>query len=372
MSLQSGYLLIADISGYTAYLTSTELEHANPILRSLLEALVTEVGEPLRLWRMEGDAVLAYSTQSGFPSGQAFLTICENLYSSFANRRTDIRANTTCPCNACANIGNLDLKILAHYGQFEEVAIGPMTDISGTDAILVHLMAKTDVKKATGINSYALFSQSAIDQMKLGDIPMISYATSFEHFGEIEMRAYDLAKAWEQYRSTQARAFIPADEAVYVHRHRCKAPLRIVWEHLVSPELKQVWMDMRKVSVTYDGPRLGNGSRYHCVHDAMAFTYWVTDWRPFDYFSTRILDPMHEGMENAETYSLTQDGDEVEICYAMGPLVDGAGQRNEAQEREVVDFLSGFWPQVFARMDVMMAEAAAAADAQPQSTSSTA
>ncbi len=54
------------------------MDHANPILSSLLEALVMQVGEPLHLWRMEGDAVLAYSTSRGFPSCETFLTICEN------------------------------------------------------------------------------------------------------------------------------------------------------------------------------------------------------------------------------------------------------------------------------------------------------
>ena len=43
MTSHTGYLLIADISGYTAYLTSSEQEHANPILKSLLTTLVEQV-----------------------------------------------------------------------------------------------------------------------------------------------------------------------------------------------------------------------------------------------------------------------------------------------------------------------------------------
>jgi len=120
MTAHNGYLLIADISGYTAFLTSSELDHANPILQSLLTSLVEQVGDPLHFWRMDGDAVLAYSTDQEFPSGETFLSICENLYNAFATSRRDIIANTTCPCRACANVENLDLKIMAHYGAFEE------------------------------------------------------------------------------------------------------------------------------------------------------------------------------------------------------------------------------------------------------------
>ena len=193
MSSYSGYLLIADISGYTSYLTSSELEHANSILQSLLSSLVEQVGDPLHLWKMEGDAVLAYSTSETFPDGETFLGICENLYNSFATKQQNIIANTTCPCRACANVGTLDLKIIAHYGAFEEMQVGPIKDISGADVILVHRMAKTDVKEATGIRSYALFSEAAANAMGI-DAVLTEFSQVFEHFGEQTMKVYDLAK----------------------------------------------------------------------------------------------------------------------------------------------------------------------------------
>jgi uncharacterized protein YndB with AHSA1/START domain len=360
MPLHDGYLLIADISGYTAYLTSSELEHANPILRSLLEALITEIGDPLHLWRMEGDAVLAYSLDGGFPSGHAFLTICENLYNAFASRQLDIRANTTCPCKACSNVASLDLKILAHHGQFEEMKIGPMVDVSGPAAILVHLMAKTDVKERTGIHSYAMFSQPAIDVMQLSDVPMAPYKTSFDHFGEVEMQVYDLAEAWTRYRGHSERTYLSDEDAVFTYTHHVRGSLRMVWEHLMAPELKREWMGMRRVKLETEGPRLGLGTRFHCIHEAMEFKYWLTDWRPFQYFSTQISDSIHIGLSNAETYELREVEDGVDIIYRMGPLTDADGNRHVEEETEIAEFLAGFWPQGFAVMEKMLIEAAKA------------
>ena len=69
--------------GLHGLLTSSEQDHANPILQSLLTSLVEQVGEPLHFWRMDGDAVLAYSTGQEFPSGEVFLSICENFYNAF-------------------------------------------------------------------------------------------------------------------------------------------------------------------------------------------------------------------------------------------------------------------------------------------------
>ena len=156
MALQRGYLLIADLSGYTAYLTSTELDHANGVIAALLEVLVSRLGSPMHLWRLEGDAVLAYTTDPSFPSGETFLTICEDLYAAFKERQLDIHASSTCECRACAQVPELDLKIFVHHGQFEEMSIGSMRDISGPDAIVVHRMTKSKVREATGIESCAI------------------------------------------------------------------------------------------------------------------------------------------------------------------------------------------------------------------------
>ena len=355
MTTHTGYLLIADISGYTQFLTSSEQDHATPILQSLLTSLVEQVGDPLNLWKMEGDAVLAYSTLQEFPSGETFLTICENLYNAFATRRQNIIANTTCPCQACANVGLLDLKIMAHYGGFDEMQVGPMKDISGADVILVHRMAKTDVGAATGVRSYALFSDAAVEAMGI-KAALVPYSQSFEHFGEVSMQVYDLAKAWENFRAGRERFFLEEADGVWTYRRQFDdLAIAVAWEALVAPDLKQRWMSGIN-SVTVDRPegRIGAGSGYHCAHEAADFLYWVTDWEPFDYFSTRIADPAREGISMPETYHLTETESGVELRYTIGPAHDADGNRSEVSEQEAVGFLSGFWPTSFDAMEELV------------------
>ena len=55
-----GFLLIADITGYTRYLNESELEHAQDTLTALLELLVENTRSPLVISRLEGDAVISY------------------------------------------------------------------------------------------------------------------------------------------------------------------------------------------------------------------------------------------------------------------------------------------------------------------------
>lgn len=354
MTTHNGYLLIADISGYTNFLTSSEQDHANPILQSLLSSLIEQVGEPLHFWKMEGDAVLAYSTQQDFPSGETFLTICENLYNAFATRRQNIISNTTCPCRACANVEMLDLKIMAHHGSFDEMEVGPVKDISGADVILVHRMAKTDVKEATGIRSYALFSDAAVEAMDM-KTALQPYSQTFEHFGEVSMQVYDLAEAWEKFRAKRERHFMEEEDGVWTYRRQLDVPIAVAWEALTAPELKERWMvDMKSVTVDSPQDRLGPGSGYHCAHEAADFLYWVTDWEPFEYFSTRISDPAREGVSMPETYYLVSTETGTELRYTIGQAHDADGNRSEISEQEAVGFLSGFWPPCFDAMEELI------------------
>ena len=50
-----GCLLVADITGYTAYLQATELAHAEDVLADLLETLVATLAPTFTLSKLEGD-----------------------------------------------------------------------------------------------------------------------------------------------------------------------------------------------------------------------------------------------------------------------------------------------------------------------------
>jgi hypothetical protein len=65
-----GFFLIADITGYTTYLSESELEHARQTLTDLLELVVEQTRPPLIVAQLEGDAVLSYAFAEGFVNAQ--------------------------------------------------------------------------------------------------------------------------------------------------------------------------------------------------------------------------------------------------------------------------------------------------------------
>ena len=54
-----GFLVLADISGFTAFVTATEIEHGPPIIAALLEEVIRHLAPPLEVQDIEGDAVFA-------------------------------------------------------------------------------------------------------------------------------------------------------------------------------------------------------------------------------------------------------------------------------------------------------------------------
>ena len=73
MPTQHGYFLIADITGYTQYLSGSELDHAQQTLTALLNLLIRNTKPPLIISRLAGDAVISYGLGDNFLQGQTFL-----------------------------------------------------------------------------------------------------------------------------------------------------------------------------------------------------------------------------------------------------------------------------------------------------------
>ena len=67
---REGYLLLADISGYTEFLTGTELEHAQAIIHELIKLVRGRLVPPLKFVKVEGDAVFCYADGAVFRDGE--------------------------------------------------------------------------------------------------------------------------------------------------------------------------------------------------------------------------------------------------------------------------------------------------------------
>ena len=292
-----GFLLIADITGYTMFLTRSELEHAQGILAALFKSIFAEIVAPITISNLQGDAVLTYFVDEKVPQRQFPLDAIERIYCSFADTLAAMQVNTTCTCNACSNMKQLDLKFFLHHGVYALQQLAGRTELQGSDVIRLHRLMKNTVTKATGIKAYALVTEDAANAIGLLDFfsATIRHVEHSDDFGETVCHVYDLAPIFARWRASR-RIKVAEDEPLAFESMECDLPVppAIAWSYVADVEKKIRWqqgldgMTMTKLA----RGRVANGSIQHCAHGKGSTVHDIVDWRPFDYITYYIRTPM--------------------------------------------------------------------------------
>ena len=281
-SIVSGILLIADITGYTKFLASSELEHAQDSLRSLLNLLIEHTRPPLVISRLEGDAVISYAPAGSFLQGQTIVETIERTYVDFRRARELMLLNTTCTCNACRNIPNLDLKFFVHFGSFMLEPLHSYTELVGTDVNLVHRLTKNSVTQQTGIKAYAAYTQAAVTALDIDQIAgsWTRHAETYDSIGEVQMYLDDLRGKWEQEKDQMSMS-VQEEQAVLRFEDDFPLPPLMMWDIVSSPQYKAILSGSTSARVeNLTNGRIGLGAAYHCAHGTQMSTQTVVDWQP--------------------------------------------------------------------------------------------
>jgi hypothetical protein len=283
------WLLIADISGYTSYLAAVELDHAQDILADLIGTVVTSLRPGFRLAKLEGDAAFV-AAPAGKLDGSLLLDTIERCYFGFRRRRRDVRQATSCNCNACIRIPDLNLKFVVHYGMALRQRVAGSEELLGSDVIVVHRLLKNEVVERLGVSAYALFTQEAVDAMAIDPkaLGMAPLAETYEHVGEVATWVHDLERRWQE-EETRQRVHVSAEAAAFGVSIPTSAPPQVAWEFLTVPGRRAGWQagvtDVLLADST--GNRRSVGATIHCMHGAEAVVEEILDWRPYDYWSNR-------------------------------------------------------------------------------------
>lgn len=287
---QHGYLILADISGYTSFLAAVELEHAQDVLRELLELLVHQLTPTCTLVELEGDAVYVRAPELRIINGQTLIDLIEATYAAFKDRVEAIRWRTTCTCNACRLIPTLDLKFITHHGDYVLQSIAGVEKPVGSVVNLTHRLAKNRVKESTGWNAYALFTAPALVHMQVVPEGMHEEIETYEHLGEIKTHSIDLLSRYQTMLESRRVALERAD-ADLVFAIDIAAPPAIVWDYLNDPFKRKEWEHIT-INAMWSGGRRGIGSQNHCMHGKNVTVQTIVDWRPFDYYTYESTGPM--------------------------------------------------------------------------------
>jgi uncharacterized protein YndB with AHSA1/START domain len=307
---QEGTLVIADITGYTTYLNESELEHAQDSLTSLMELMVEDTKPPLVISRLEGDAVISYAPKGSIVQGQTLIEAIERSYIDFRQARKQMVLNTTCPCNACQNIPNLDLKFFLHYGTFGVQKIRDHEELVGSDVNLLFRMVKNSIPEKLGLTAYAALTEATVLGLAFGELAQrMQRHTEHDDDGEeVNLFVHDLTEAWNRFGEDSDLAVKPEEALLTLEIDFDLAPAQL-WDYLTDPEYRKViyGSDDQTITEQTDG-RTGPGSVYVCSHGDSVTLQKIIDWRPFERFTSEDTTVLKGVTMRASNYLTPIDG----------------------------------------------------------------
>ncbi|MFF2494301.1 DUF2652 domain-containing protein [Agromyces sp. NPDC058064] len=181
-------LLIADIGGYTDYMSSHRfsLAHAEVNTARMLDKMI-DAAPGYDLIEIEGDAAFLSKQADGRDSDAAvaeILTTAAAMHRAFHLERQNVAANL-CPCAGCKEAAELKLKFVAHVGDVATQTIRERIKLVGIDVIHVHRMLKNPVS----IPEYVLLSDE-LHRTGAGALPAEVHEISQDLEGIGTVRAY--------------------------------------------------------------------------------------------------------------------------------------------------------------------------------------
>ena len=334
---ETGFLVIADLTGYTAYLSGSEIEHAPAIAGDLLETIVGRLEPPFRLAKFEGDAAFLF-VEDGRADGSLLLDAIEAAYLAFRRRLRSIDQATTCDCNSCRLAPRLDLKVFVHHGAFVRSRIAGRDELAGSGR---HRRPPTaEGRRAPprrARNGFALFTgrrrRRPRSRSRRPGAP--SRARSRSSTSAASTRSPWISRPAGRPRAASAGSTSPTPTSSFDVEATLAAEPSVVWAHLTSPALRTRWEGPIVIEETSAGGRRGVGTTAQCVTGRLATLEEIVDWQPYDRVAWRLAVPgRRSGRGHRGSRSDRRAG---RVSGSAGRYQGGAPADADAVERMRVD-----------------------------------
>jgi hypothetical protein len=322
-------LLLADLSGYTAYLAASEPDRAPTLVADLVETIVRQLRPTFRLEKLEGDAAFMVAPLDGL-TGTGLIDALDATILAFHGRLRSMAQSTTCTCEACRRIPELDLKFVVHAGSVVRQRL------AGTDAIIAHRLLKAETPARLGSVRYALLTDAAV---RLLDIDPVAAGLQpgverFDFLGDIEVHLLDLAArgaaAQPAWTPPRKRPLLEAELQVPL------APMAL-WERLTSPVERATWEGLQSIEEVGGSGLRGVGTVTACIADRLSTFEEIVDWRPFEAFVRTVRLPDNRRLTARHELAADGAGTRLRISWWGAPPTSAHAER----ERERLVQLAG-------------------------------
>jgi hypothetical protein len=181
-------LYIPDISGFSKFVNETEIMHGQEIISELLETVIENSTLGMKIYEIEGDAVVFYIFDKDIIPSQ-FYSASSEILRKFKERKEKIELTRMCECGACKSIGKLTLKFIVHKDELRQLKIKNFTKLYGKGLIIAFQLLKNSVP----LKEYLLFTDEYLNGHQNSDkIRMVPYIHNSEILGKIKTKFIDL------------------------------------------------------------------------------------------------------------------------------------------------------------------------------------
>ncbi|HEX5579297.1 MAG TPA: DUF2652 domain-containing protein [Candidatus Limnocylindria bacterium] len=325
-------LLLADLSGYTEYVAASEPEHAPAMAGDLVESVVKQLRPPFRLEKLEGDAAFLLAPTETL-RGSQLLDAIDAAYDAFSRRVESLKQGTTCDCESCRRVPDLDLKFVIHAGAVTRHRVAGRDEVGGTDAILAHRLLKASTPAALGLSRYVLLTDASLEALGLSATAVGGQAAveTFEYLGEVPVHVLPLGD-----HVAPARWTPPARRPLAEAEVALAAPPMTVWEELTSPARRPGW-EGDLAFEAQEGVRLGVGTMTSCVANRLKAIEEILEWQPFDGFVRRAAIDGIGRITAEHRLAASPDGSQTDLRVRwFGPRAAHAAATEQAQRLTVL------------------------------------
>jgi len=288
---------MADISGYTAFVAATELEHSREILSELLEVTSRALEKHLTPVRLQGDAIICVSDDD------EVVPCLEAAFVAFHRRVRAMVAATTCPCNACQSVPSLTLKFVAHHGEYSNVEVRGTRDLVGAAVNIAFRLLKNHVPS----HEYLLVTRPVLERLPEGSRERFVPITEDYDVGRVEAFYRDLHELRESSKRP-ARAPVTRDGAHVRAETTVSASPSLLWQVMQDARAFERILSAPHVDIQSGARGTLQGAEYHCHHGKDAET---------------IFEVVGMREPNELTLYMYGRGPEAHGTYHFDPLPDG-------------------------------------------------
>jgi uncharacterized protein YndB with AHSA1/START domain len=172
-----------------------------------------------------------------------------------------MQAVTTCPCNACANIGILKLKFVVHHGRFSRQRLGNVEQLHGTDVIVAHRLLKNSVPS----KEYVLVTDAVLERLPEDTRRRFIPHTEEFDLGVISGGYEEIAYVWQRAEAAERKRVMP-DEAYINSDVVVDAPRASVYKRMLRPDVMERYLFADAVEKLPGARGEDLGADFHCHH----------------------------------------------------------------------------------------------------------